>query len=48
VESRCLLELSAGPLEVPADGSFVQTDHLGYLALAPAFREEQDDPLFGE
>jgi len=48
VEGRCLFELSVCPLEVPADGSFVQSDRLGYLSLAPAFREEQDDPLFGE
>jgi hypothetical protein len=48
VEGRSLFELSACPLEVPADGSFVEANRLGYLSLAPAFREEQDDPLFGE
>jgi hypothetical protein len=48
VEGRCLLELSSCAFDVPADGSFVQADGLGYLSLAPAFREEQDDPLFGE
>ncbi len=48
MEIRCLFELSARPLEVPAHGSFVQADRLGYLSVTPAFRAEQDDPLFGE
>jgi len=48
VESRCLFELSACPLEMPADGSFVQADRLGYLFFAAPCSEEEDDPLFGE
>jgi len=48
VEGRCPFELSARPLEVPADRSFVQADRLGYLSCAAPCSEEQDDPLFGE
>ena len=48
MEGRCPFELSARPLEMPADRSFVQADRLGYLFFAAPCSEEEDDPLFGE
>ncbi len=37
------VRLSARPLEVPADRSFVQADRLGYLAFAAPCSEEQGE-----
>jgi hypothetical protein len=43
-----VFELSARPPEVPVDRSFVQAERLGDRTFAQAFREQQDDLLFGE
>jgi plasmid replication initiation protein len=45
VEGRCLFELSACPLEVPADGSLVQADRLGTSARLLASFESLGDEV---
>jgi hypothetical protein len=48
VEGRGVLELPAGPLEMPGDGPFVQPDRDGDLFCAQAFCEKPDDVLLDQ
>jgi len=48
VEGRGVLELPAGPREMPVHGSFVQPDGDGDLFLAQAFCEKPDDVLLDQ